>query len=130
MGGFMMGQMFAGQSKTASFNFVAIRVDKGFDMIPVLEETIKDGFFESPSQVSLELEFTKKTELKVWNKPKKRGQKPLLIFPLCYYSWGKKDIFLCLALRNAVGKPIPLNMSFLRNLLQNLDSKKVKYEIW
>lgn len=72
MGGFMMGQMFTGQSKTASINFVAFRFDRDFDIMPVLGETIKDSFFDSPpSQFSLELEFTQKAELKVFVKPKK-----------------------------------------------------------
>ena len=130
MGGFMMSQMLADQSKTASFSFVALRFDRDFDVMPVLEETIKDVFFDSPSQVSLELEFTKKAELKVWSKPKKWGQNPVLVFPMCYYSWTKKDVFFCLATRNEISSPIPLNMALLRNLLINLNAKKIKYEIW
>jgi hypothetical protein len=130
MGGFVMGQMFLGQSKTVLFNFVSLRFDRDIEIIPVLEETIKDSFFDSTSQVSLKLEFTQKAELKVWNKPKKRGNSPSLVFPMCYYAWTKKDAFLCIAIRNEAGMPLTMNMSLLRNFLKALKSKKIKVELW
>ena len=51
-------------------------------------------------------------------------------FSMCYRSWFKKDPFLCLALRHQMDEPITLNITRLRNLLINMNSKKIKYEIW
>ena len=130
MGGFVTGQVLGGQFKAFLFNFVAVRFDRDFDIMPVLEETIKESFFDSSSQFSLELEFTQKAELKVWNKPKKRRQNLALTFPMCYYAWTKKDVFLCLAIRNEVGAPLTMNISLLRNFLKDLNNKEIKYEIW
>jgi hypothetical protein len=60
----MIGHMFTGNQKQLR-NFVAIRFERDFDVMPVLEKTIKASLFDSSSQVSLELEFTQKAELKV-----------------------------------------------------------------
>lgn len=127
-----MAQMLGEEMKPAlaSLPFVAIRFDRDLDITPLLEETIKDAFFESTSEISLELEFTKKAKLKVWNKPKRFGDKPLLLFSMCYYNWFKKDAFLCIALRNEIGAPLTFNITFLRNLLINLNAKEIKCEIW
>jgi hypothetical protein len=59
----MIGHMFTGNQK--QLNFVAIRFERDFDVMPVLEKTMKASFLDSSSQVSLELKFTQKAELKV-----------------------------------------------------------------
>lgn len=133
-GGFWMGQMFAGQSqaKPALFHFVALRFNRNFDVMPLVKEVIREIFFEPVSnpKADLELEFTGKAELKVFNKPKKWGQDPLLTFPMCYWYASRVDLFFCIALRNEISSPMPQNISLLRNLLIKLKANKVEYEIW
>jgi len=132
MGGFLMGNLlaesFAGQSTL--FTFVTLRFDPDLAFLPILEETIKDTFYDNPSKVIIELEFTEKAELKVWSKPKKRRDKPALLFTMCYFHLFKKDAFFSIAIRNEIRAPITLHITLLRNLLINLKDKKIKYEVW
>jgi len=135
MGGFFMGQMFGGQTQArpALQHFVAVRVDRGVDIVSILAEVVKDAFLEVPPETKLNLEFTDKAELKAWkNKFGSRaiGEKPMFTLGLCSMAWTKKDYILCLGLRNEVGAPFPLNIALLRHFLISLDTKKVKYELW
>ena len=140
MGGFFFGQMFAGQTQTkpASLHFVCIRVDKKDDLFDALEETLKEVFLNVPQETKFGFEFTNKGELKVWKENKgirdqpliRIREQPLFIFGLCTSAWTKKDYILTVGLRNEFGAPFPLNMALLRHVLESLDAKKVKYEIW
>jgi hypothetical protein len=132
MGGFFMGQLFAGQTQTkpALLHFVCVRVEKDKDMLNALKDVFKDAFLNIPPKTELELEFTKKGELKVLRKNRGAMEKPLFVVGLCTASWTKKDYILTLGLRNEVGSPFPLNMAILRHLLINFKANKIEYEIW
>ena len=92
---------------------------------------MRDSFLDSPpSEFNLMLEFTDKEELKVWRKPVKLGDNPLLVFSMCHYKGFKKDAYLCLALKNENSSPRTENITLFRNLLNSLNAKKIKYEIW
>ena len=132
MGGFFMGQMFAGQTqgKPALMHFVALRVDRDQDILNALNDVMLEAFLNLPADTKLKLEFTNKAELKVWGPQKMIAEKPLFVVGLCSMVATKKDIILCLGLRNEVGAPFPLNIALLRHLLISLDAKKVKYELW
>ena len=125
-----MSQMLEELSKTSLSQCVVIRLDRNMYQPQLLEETIKDAFFESPDKISLDLEFTDKVELKVWIKPKKQGDEPLFLFPMCYHYCGRKDVFICITIRGENDSPIPINMVFVRNLLITFKIKEIKYEIW
>ena len=132
MGGFFMGQMFAGQTqvKPALLHFVCVRVDITSDIIGTLTEVIRETFLEVPLETSLFLEFTKKAELYVHRRKEDVGRQPLLAFGLCALTWTKKDYFLTLGIRAENGAPIEMNIALFRHLLVKLDVKKIKYEIW
>ena len=132
MGGFFLGQMFAGQTqaKPALFHFASIRVDRKENLLDVLAEVLKDAFLNIPQETELDFELTNKSELKVWRKNKGVMEQPLVVFGLCAVSWTKRDYILTIGLRNEVGAPFPLNMALLRHMLKSMDAKKVKYEIW
>jgi hypothetical protein len=133
MGGFLMGQMFAGQiqNKPALLHFVSVRVDRTIDILDILKRVIRETFFEVPPETELNFEFTDKAELKVWKRAKPFiGEKPLFAFGLCGLTWTRKDNFFTLGLRTEIGAPIEMNIALLRHLLIHLDAKKVKYELW
>jgi hypothetical protein len=132
--GFMMGLMMGreGQSRPATYGFVAIRFEKDFDLLSTLKEVIEYAFRNTPPKPEerVMLEFSNKFELKLFPESKKWGDKPIITFPMCFLYQSAKDFFFCIALRNEIGSPIPLNMVLFRHLLINLDAKKVKYELW
>lgn len=136
MGGFLAGQMFAGQSqlKPAMIRFVSIRVEKETEVefFGSLGEVIREVFLEVPKELNLDFEFTNKSELKIWGSQhnKRIGGQPLFTFALFGHSWTKKDHFFTLGLRAENGAPIELNIALFRHMLIKLDAKKVKYELW
>jgi len=132
MGGFFLGQMFAGQTqaKPVLLRFISVRVDRTVDILTIIAEVIKDAFIEVPLETELKLDFTNKAELKVWKKNKSIGERPLFTFGLCAMAWTKKDNFLTLGIRSENGAPMEMNMSLLRHLLLHLDANKIKYELW
>jgi hypothetical protein len=131
MGGFFLGQMFAGQTqaKPAFFHFVSVRVDRNADIMGVVNEVLLDAFLDLPADTKLFFNFDK-GQLKVHKHQKDKGKQPLLLFGLCGMAWTKKDYFFTLGLRNEIGAPIEMNMALLRNLLAKLKAKKIEYEIW
>ena len=133
MGGFLMAPFLFGmqQEKNVSpYSIIAIRFDPKVKIIPILEDVIKDAFFVGPSNYQIELELTKKAELRVFNKPKKGRAKPILAFTMIGRSWSKKDSFLIMGIRDQIGNPVIFNITLLRHLLIKLNEEQIKYEIW
>jgi hypothetical protein len=97
-------------------------------------DAIQDAFFNllSNTEAILELEQSDKLELKVFNKSKSR-EKPVLLFPMCWYESYQKDTFFSIAIRTIAdtpGLPIPINMTLLRNVVSALNDQKIKFEVW
>ena len=109
---------------------IALRFNPDFNILPILEETIKEGFFLVPSKVEIILEFTNKLEIKIFKKPKHWGDEHILIFSMCYVGKYPKDFFFCIAIRTDIGIPDPNNITLLRHFIKKLQDKKIKYEIW
>ena len=117
-GGLMMAPFLfeLEQNNVMPSSIIAIRFERDVEIGSILDFIIKDAFLEVPPTTKIELEFTKKCELKAHIKPKKRGEKPLIIFPMCSHGWSKKDYFLTIGIRDQVGNPLTLNITLLRHL--------------
>ena len=120
------------QNNILGSSIIAIRFERDAKIESILEYVIKDAFLEVPPKANpeIELEFTKKCELKAFNKPKKWGEKPLIIFPLVSHGWSKKDYFLTIGIRDQAGNPLTLNITLLRHMFLKLTKDKLKFEIW
>ena len=120
------------QNKILASSIIAMRFERDVNIESILEYVIKDAFLESPSKANfrIEVEFTKKCELKVFNKPKKWGEKSIISFPLCSKGWSKKDQFLTVGIRDQSGNPLTLNITLLRHMFLKLTKEKIKFEIW
>ncbi len=130
------GQKSGGQNSLipAFIHIVSVRVDLTSNIATVLAEVISDTFLETVPNPGLSLEFTKKNpylgDLNVRTKSEDARAQPILSFWGCGLTGTNKDSFFTVSLRNINGVPIEKNMALLRHLLINLDSKKIKYEIW
>ena len=116
-------------------NFIGLRFDHDIDVVNILKEVIKSVYFPFPiSKISdIELETSPNMELRVFKKPRRRGEQPIAIFPMCWYDLHMKDPFFGLAVRNVAGLPrytLTANVTLLRNLLIYLNNNKIRYEIW
>ena len=121
-------------SYSSSSYIVTLRLDARTHIASVLIDAIQDAFFNllSNTEAVLELEQSDKLELKVFNKSKSR-EKPVLLFPMCWYESYQRDTFLSIAIRTIAdthGIPIPINMALLRNVISVLNDQKIKYEVW
>ncbi len=119
---------------SSSNSIITLRLDSRTHIASVLIEAIQDAFFNllSNTEAVLELEQSDKLELKVFNRSKNR-EKPVLLFPMCWYESYQRDTFLSVAIRTIAdtpGLPIPINMALLRNVILVLNDQKIKYEIW
>lgn len=131
-----MSETRSQQAKLASLsNFVSLRFDQGIDVVNILKEVIKAVYFRFPGgkNPDIELETTPGLDLRVFRKPRKRGDQPVAVFPMCWYDLHMKDPFFGLAVKKVAGLPrypLTMNITLLRNLLTYLNNKKIRYEIW
>ena len=116
-------------------NFIGLRFDHGVDVVSILKKVIKAVYFPFPSSKisNIELEAAPNLEMRVYSKPRRRGDQPVAVFPMCWYDLHMKDPFFGLAVRRVVGLPhypLTMNVTLLRNLLIYLNNNKIRYEIW
>jgi hypothetical protein len=119
---------------SSSNTIITLRLDSRTHIASILIEAIQNAFFNvlSNTEAVMELEQSDKLELKAFNRSKSR-EKPVLLFPMCWYESYQRDTFLSIAIRTIAdtpGLPIPINMALLRNVISVLDDQKIKYEIW
>ena len=116
-------------------NFVSLRFDRDIDVAKVLKDVIKSIYFGFLGEKTKDIviETTLGLELRVFRKPKKRGDPPLATFPMCWYDQHMSEPFIGLAVKKVAGLPrypLTMNVTLLRNLLNYLNKKKIRYEIW
>lgn len=121
-------------SYSSSSSIITLRLDSRTHIVGILMDAIQDAFFNllSNTEAVFELEQSDKLELKVFNKSKSR-EKPILLFPMCWYESYQKDTFFSIAIRTIAdtpGLPIPINMTLLRNVISVLNDQKIKFEVW
>ena len=63
MGGFFLGQMFAGQTqaKPALLHFIAVRIDRDVDIMSVINKGLLDAFLDLSADTKLFFILTKQS---------------------------------------------------------------------